>query len=83
MNQWVSLFLVIREDKKGAIPNQLPPILARLGIEVDNWIYLAEHFESPFKSLVGTALSMRSACEQLGKNWVHGIFQGERLFSSG
>jgi hypothetical protein len=74
---------IIREDKKGSIPNQLPPVLARLGIEVDNWIYLAEHFESPFKSLVGTALSMRHACEQLGKNWVHGIAQGERLFSSG
>jgi REP element-mobilizing transposase RayT len=74
---------IIREDKKGSIPKQLPPVLARLGIEVDNWIYLTEHFESPFKSLVGTALSMRRACEALGQNWVHGVAQCERLFSSG
>jgi len=74
---------IIREDKKGSIPNQLPPVLARLGIEVNNWVYLTQHFESPFKSLVGTALSMKRACEQLGKNWVHGISHGERLFSSG
>jgi len=74
---------IIREDKKGAIPNQLPPVLQRLGIEAENWVYLAQNFESPFKSLVGTTLSMRRACTELGQSWVHGANQCERLFSSG
>ena len=74
---------IIRDDKKGSIPEYLPPVLTRLGIEAENWVYLTQYFESPFKSLVGSALSMRRACEQLGQHWVHGVAQGERLFSSG
>ena len=74
---------IIRDDKKGAIPSHLPPVLARLGIDAENWIYLSQHFESPFKSLVGTTISMKQACEGLGQRWVQGITQSERLFSSG
>ena len=74
---------IIRDDKKGVIQNHLPPVLARLGIDAENWIYLSKHFESPFKSLVGTTISMKLACEGLGQRWVQGITQSERLFSSG
>ncbi len=74
---------IIREDKKGAIPENLPPVLARLGMEAENWVYLAQHFENPFNSLVGSAISMRRACTQLKQHWVQGISQCERLFSSG
>ena len=74
---------IIRDDKKGSISDHLPPVLARLGMEAENWVYLAQHFESPFKSLVGSSISMKRACEQLGQRWVQGITQCERLFSSG
>jgi REP element-mobilizing transposase RayT len=73
---------ILREDKKGRIPEYIPPILQRLNIDPDNWCYLSNHFESPFKHWVGAAHRVRSACEQLGQNWVHGIKQCERLFSS-
>jgi len=74
---------VIREDKKGAIPEDTPDILQRLDIDTRNWTYLTKNFESPFKHLVGAAHTIRSACETLGKCWSHGISQCERLFSSG
>ena len=74
---------IIREDKKGAIPENVPDILNRLNIDAGNWLYLTRNFESPFKNLVGAAHNIRSACEKLGKCWVHGISQCERLFSSG
>ena len=75
---------IMREDKKGQIPEDLPDILQRLELDMDtrHWLYLTQHFEHPFKHLVGAAHHVRSACEALGQRWVQGISQCERLFSS-
>jgi REP element-mobilizing transposase RayT len=73
---------ILREDKRGAIPTHIPPLLQRLDIDTRHWLYLTKHFESPFKNLVGTAFNVRKACGELGKNWVHGIRLCETLFSS-
>jgi hypothetical protein len=74
---------ILREDKRGAIPDNLPTILQRLNIDTRNWLYLSTSFESPFKNLVGTANNVRAACDELGKQWTHGIRQCEEIFSSG
>ncbi|WP_323054284.1 transposase [Microbulbifer thermotolerans] len=71
----------LREDKRGAIDEQLPPIRERLQIDPRHWLYLNRNFESHFKSLVGAAHSVRSACEQLGKRWAQGIHDCERYLS--
>jgi len=73
---------IIREDRKGAIPDHLPAILQRLNIDARHWIYLTSNFEHPFKNLVGAAYHVRKACVELGKCWVHGIKQCEKIFSS-
>jgi len=73
---------IIREDKKGRIPDHLPTILQRLDMDARHWLYLTRHFERPFKNLVGEAHNVRRACEEMGKCWVHGISQCEKLFSS-
>jgi hypothetical protein len=73
---------ILREDKKGAIPEELPEILQRLQIDASHWCYLTKHFELPFKHLVGAAQHVRSVCEALGQRWAQGISQCERLFSS-
>jgi len=74
---------MLREDEKGAIPEELPEILHRLQMDTRHWCYLNRHFEHPFKHLVGAAHHVRSVCEALGQRWVQGISQCERLFSSG
>ena len=76
---------IMREDKKGQISDDLPAILQRLELDMDtrHWLYLTQHFEHPFRHLVGAAHHVRSACEALGQRWVQGISQCERLFSSG
>ena len=71
----------LREGKRGVIEDKLPPILERLQIDPRHWLYLNRNFESRFKSLVGCALAVRQACEQLGKRWVHGVRDCERYLS--
>lgn len=43
----------IREDKKGAIPAQLAPILARLNINSKTWVSMIKNFEKHFYHAVG------------------------------
>ena len=73
---------MLREDKKGAIANQLPPILQRLDMDARQFIYLSQNFEHPFKNLVGAVHHVRKACQSIGQNWVHGMSQCEKFFSS-
>ena len=56
----------IRQDKRGAIPNNLPLLLQRLNIEPDHWLYMTQHFESKFKRFVGSAYRLKQICESLG-----------------
>ena len=71
----------LREGKRGVPDNRLPPILERLQIDPRHWLYLNRHFESCFKTLVGSAQAVRSVCEQLGKCWAQGIRDCERYLS--
>ena len=73
----------IREDKWGSIKTGLPSILQRLELDSKQWGYLTRHFESRFKSLVGTAHTVRIACHHFGKKWAHGLTNCQALFSSG
>jgi len=73
---------ILRDDKKGAIAEDLPGILQRLDMDAKQFIYLSQNFERPFKNLVGAAHHVRKACASIGQNWVHGISQCETFFSS-
>ena len=56
----------IREDKRGFIDNNLPPILERLNISSHEWLVLTTQFESKFKSLVGCKEKLMLAAKTLG-----------------
>ncbi len=57
---------IIREDKRGAIANNLPPILSRLNIAPKQWLMLTTRFESKFKSIVGRAETIKQKIKSLG-----------------
>jgi hypothetical protein len=63
---------ILRADKRGSTPESTPKILQQLNIDPKHWCYLSQNFASQFKSLVGTLYHIKQACEQLGKQWVHG-----------
>ncbi len=64
---------ILREDKRGFIDPQLSPTLERLNIESEHWVYLISHFESRFKSFVGTAFKLKQVCQSLGYQRTPGI----------
>ena len=64
---------ILRDDKRGAIPENTPPILGRLNIEPKHWLYLTKKFESPFKGLVGSVEKLKQVCKSLGYERTPGI----------
>jgi REP element-mobilizing transposase RayT len=64
---------MLRNDKRGSIPEDVPPILVQLHIDPKHWCYLSQHFDSEFKSLVDTAYHVKAARKQFGQQWAHGI----------
>jgi len=57
---------IMRDDKRGFINNKTPPILSRLNIEPENWLYLTKNFESKLKGLVGSVTKLKQVCIKLG-----------------
>jgi len=55
---------ILREDKRGAIDGQLPPILQRLGIHSENWIDSVSHFQKYFFDAAGTLSSLEQFRER-------------------
>ncbi len=57
---------IIRDDKCGFIPDNIPPILQRLNQDPSNWLYLTQHFESKLKGLVGAVNKLKRVCSKMG-----------------
>ena len=62
----VSLDILIRKGKRGSVPDNLPSILDRIGIEPKNWIELTRAFEENTKTFVGHEDRIESAAFSLG-----------------
>ena len=63
----------VREDKRGAIPEDLAPILLRLGVEPENWLDSVCQFESRYRRVMGPVKTLRELAEATGIRWFHGI----------
>ena len=57
---------IIRDDKRGAISESVPPILQRLDISTQHWIELSTAFELRFKGTAGSAQSIKALCTHFG-----------------
>src|SRR5690606_30476921 len=63
----------IRDDKRGYIPADAPPILQRLGIPPDQWLDTLPNLEHSFHHGIGTEASLKRLCQHLGQRWVAGL----------
>jgi REP element-mobilizing transposase RayT len=71
----------VREDKRGSIPGNLPPILQRLKIDPEQWIKAANDMERRFYHAIGPVASLREFCQRLNKRWLHGSRACSALYS--
>lgn len=53
---------IMRQNKRGAIASELPPILERLGLNTDAWQVLTTEFETQFQHWVGSEHIVRKVC---------------------
>ena len=71
---------IMREDKHGAIDGASLPILERLHISSEHWMYLAWNFHSPFRNLVGGYYRIKQACQLMGQTRAHGSAACKQYF---
>jgi len=72
----------VRDDKRGAIAEDLRPILEWIGITRAAWLQLAEDFETHFCSWIGQAEHVERICQRGGRRWARGIRACRRLLPS-
>jgi len=70
----------IRDDKRGCIPDHLPPILQRLQVDPAVWCDSVKYFGSRFPRLAGRVSQLERAVSQLGQRWCQGMAPARRLF---
>jgi len=70
----------LREDKRGAIPHDLAPILERLHIGGEGWMQLIGQFRRLFRRAAGRPQSLQREREQRGCRLMQGIRHSRALF---
>ena len=73
----------IRENKRGFIPADVPPILTRLGVEAENWIETVRHFRRHFYDFVGPGDILAQRGRALGRSWLRGVGACRKLLGGG
>lgn len=63
---------ILRSEKAGSIPENLAPILKRLGINGDLWSQLLVHFDDWFGHIVGASHKVMSRAAAAGRRWYRG-----------
>jgi REP element-mobilizing transposase RayT len=73
----------VRDDKRGAIAVDAPPILARLGIDPEAYLDRMCRQRQPFIRAIGRADRLREAATELGQRYIKGIRDASALFPVG
>jgi len=70
----------IRDDKRGAVAQNIPPVLHRLNIDPNEWQHGVKYFGHHFPRLAGKAERLLEVAGRLGQSWCHGLGQARRLY---
>ena len=70
----------IRDDKRGAISDDLAPILKRLKLKTDNWTEHLIGFRKDFRRVAGSEETIRKYAKKANKHWFHGISAANQHF---
>jgi len=70
----------VREDKRGAIPSHILPVLQRLGVNEHNWVNNTQHFGSRFHRALGRINRIRQFAAQVDQKWISGFSQSAEFY---
>jgi REP element-mobilizing transposase RayT len=71
----------LRADKRGAIPDRLPPILQRLQLDPAQYLeHVSRGGRHRHAAALGHAERIREASQQLGRRFLKGLGQARRLY---
>ena len=70
----------IRTDKRGAIPESAQPILAKLGVNAENWVSNTQYFGSRFRRVAGSIARMKSLLRRTRGKWFSGQSQAQQFY---
>ncbi|MGY0216001.1 transposase [Endozoicomonadaceae bacterium StTr2] len=70
----------VRLDKRGSIASNMPPILAQLGINPEEWIKTMGR-DNRFYRAAGRVEAMKACALSVGQQWMQGIEACRRLFA--
>jgi hypothetical protein len=73
---------VIRNDKRGSMDCDLPPIMDRLGIDAEAWRLAMRPRGNVFGRALGRLDHLRLHANTLGQSWVRGLRQAQVLYSA-
>ncbi len=71
----------VRRDKRGAIPNEVSPILERLGISAEFWVDTVTHFGHWFHRAAGGVSRLTKEATRAGKRWFQGLGHCQQSFA--
>ena len=70
----------IRDDKTGAIPNNLAPILERLNIAPHAWLDNIRYYGHRYYRAVGTKDALKRYGKALGQKWLCGVKAAHQVY---
>jgi hypothetical protein len=76
---------MIREDKRGFIPSEIPLIIQRLGINPDEWIKHVKHFGRHYGPAAGAVKRLKEFAEYFSSDtvkrcWCKGVVNSKSLY---
>ena len=71
----------VRSDKRAAIPQELRPILERLGIRGECWVDCVQNFGRWFHRAAGGVSLLADAAARAGRRWFHGVARCRQAFA--
>ena len=70
----------MKEGKRGAISDNLAPILVRMGLRESSWLHTTQHFGNRFYRVCGQVNKMMDAAKQAGQRWFQGMSFSKKVF---
>ena len=74
---------VIREDKRGYIPERIQPILLRLGIESNQWLAHVKNFGRSYGDCAGSQTALRDFATRNERCWSKGVGASRAIYVLG